>query len=729
VLRPHADHLESPPPAAANRMRASNPRSEAPAAAPAPGLRARAQAGAAAGLVAAAAFGPIDGAVALGTGPAMSPGAAAGCLAAAVLVYAGLFGTAGLLLGSALGLLPAGLRRGGAFGGALAPLLAAGIFLEAYWWTRPCVFYGIPATDPRRLLAAGAMAAGALALGALVARAARRLPAGFYRGLVAGLVLAAIGGSWTLLGARRAEHASGRGELNARNRDLPNVLLFVVDALRADVLEPYGHPRVKTPNAQRLADAGVLFENALVQAPYTWTSFGSLLTGKYPRRHGLVLMDPRVRMRRAENVTLPLHLKQAARAGGEALRDGDYAGATFMTGTLSQGSGLMHGFDWYFEAMAAHELVSLDSRWSVFRSHLLLAKIKNKLTQRFDAGLVTTTAIDWLRANAGKRFLGMVHLYSTHTPYDPEPEFRAQYCDPAYAGPIHAFHADSRRAIEQGRYAPTAADVEQIRNLYLAGVAQADRDVGRVLAELERQGVLADTVVILTSDHGEELADHGLWEHNWMFQTNLRIPLIVSWPNGPESMGRGRRVDALVESIDVFPTVCDLLGIAPPAPSPADEYARVDGRSLLPLLRGEVDSVKEFSFAENGDFVSIQDARWKLIVRSALLSEDDGWARAQAGELERPRLFHLADDPGEMHDVSATELGEAERLFQALARWDATMPIPRADIRRSARDVEDERLMEALGYTGGGTGNKGVLEQTHAPVDAGERGAEGAEHP
>jgi arylsulfatase A-like enzyme len=197
-------------------------------------------------------------------------------------------------------------------------------------------------------------------------------------------------------------------------------------------------------------------------------------------------------------------------------------------------------------------------------------------------------------------------------------------------------------------------------------------------------------------------------------------------------MGRGRRVDALVESIDVLPTVCDLLGIDPPGPpasGAADEYARVDGRSLMPLLRGDVDSVKEFSFAENGDYVSIQDARWKLIVRSALLSEDSGWARAQAGELELPRLFHLAGDPGEMHDVIATEPGEAQRLFQALARWDATMPIPRADIRRSARDVEDERLMEALGYAGGGTGDKGVLRQPQAPADAGAGGAEGAEHP
>jgi arylsulfatase A-like enzyme len=696
--------------------------------APDPGSRrttgplAHARTGVGAGLCAGAAFGLTDGLAALRGGPAMGPVAAAGCLAAAVLVYVGIFGTGGLALGLVAGPLLRRTRASG-FGVLLGLLLAAGIFLEVFWWTRPYVYYGIPATDPRRLAAAGGMAAVALVVGLALGLAAVRLPRAFYRGVAAFLAVVAVGAVVTLAGAWRAEHASARGALNERNRDLPNVLLFVVDALRADVLEPYGHPRVKTPNAMSLSERGVVFENAFVQAPYTWTSFGSLLTGKYPRRHGLVLMDPRVRMSLQANVTLPLHLKQAAHAGGGTLRDGDFAGATFMTGTLSQGSGLMHGFDWYFEAMAGHELVSLDSRWSVYRSELLLSKVKNKLTQRFDSGLVTTTAVDWLRANADKRFVGMVHLYSTHTPYDPEPEFRAQYCDPAYAGPIQAFYAEHRMAIERGEYDPTPADVEQIRNLYLAGVAQADRDVGLVLDELERQGRLGDTVVILTSDHGEELSDHGLWEHNWMFQTNLRIPLIVSWPNGPEGMRSGRRETAIVESVDVFPTVCDLLDLAPPADE--DEYQKLDGKSLVPLLRGEVDAVKEFSFAENGQFVSIQDADWKLIVRAEVFSEEDGWERARSGEIERPRLFHLAADPEEHTNVFADEPEQAERLHGALAVWDASMPIARAEINLSARDVDNEELLQKLGYAGGGTGDTSILEQ---PIEGGADG-EGAEDP
>lgn len=682
-----------------------------------PGLLATLRAGLGAGILSGALFGLADGLVAAYFGPGLRPLELLQCLAAALLVYLALHAAGGLALG--LCLHPFLRRRSAArrLGAVLGLLLAAGLFVELYWWTRPYVYYGLPSTSPKRLLAAAGLAAVALLAGVLCGRLGARLPKAFHRGLGLAALLVAVVGAATLAQSWRAQHASSRGALNARNQDLPNVLLIVVDALRADVLEPYGgvdwagvaaNPRVKTPNAARLAEAGVVFDNAFVQAPFTWSSFGSLLTGKYPRRHGLIVMSPTQRMKLAENVTLPWHLKHAQNARGVRLEDGDYAGATFMTGTLSQGSGLMHGFDWYFEAMAGHELVALDSRWSVYRSNLLVYLLKNKLTQRFDNSLVTSTAVEWLAANEKKRFLGLVHLYSTHTPYDPEEQFRRQYCDPAYDGPITAFYADSRIALEQGTYTATEADVQQIRNLYYAGVAQADRDIGLVLDELERQGVLDDTLVILTADHGEELSDHaGYWEHNWMFQTNLRIPLIMSWPAG---FAGGRRVDALVESIDVLPTVCALLGVAPPEEE--GEYGQVDGQSLLPLMRGEAQSVKEYSFAENGRFSSVQDRAWKLIVPAQALSEGDGWARAKAAP-EPPRLFHLADDPHETHNTFAEHPEEAERLFAVLAAWNAAMPIARSDSVRSPRDLENEENFRALGYTES-TGDEAVLKRGDA---------------
>jgi len=615
-----------------------------------------------------------------------------GCIAGSALAY----GALGIGLGLASGLVlhPFMRRTGLAWRSRTLLGLAFGawIFGEVYWWTRAVVFSGLPATDPRRLASAGAMLVGGLAAGFFVARQGRRVPRGVRQAMpfvILGLML--VGGLFLLA---TSAGSRWRGTLNERNRELPNVVIFVVDALRQDVLGCYGAEHVRTPVMDSLAERGVVFEDAYVQAPFTWTSFGSILTGKYPRRHGLVRMAPDVRM--APNVTLPFHLKGATRADGVRLEDGDYVAVAFMTGTLSRESGLLRGFDVYSGAQEGRALADVHNPWSEFRSRLVLWQITNKVSQRFDNQIVASTARKWFASNADRRFVALVHYYSTHTPYDPPEPFRGDYVDPAYDGPVTSFRAEHRQAIESGAYAPTPADERRIRELYYAGVAQADAMIGEVLDELERQGVLDDTIVVVTSDHGEELGDHGLWEHNFMYQTNLRIPLIIA---APGRLPAGRRVSALVDSIDIVPTLCDLIGVGPPSDPQLGERGLVDGRSLLPLVRGDVEAVREFSFAENGRFLSIQDAGRKLIVRRAVL-EPGGWDKVLAGELEQPRLFDLAADPGEMRNVYGERAEDALELFTALAEWSASMPIGEHMLIQSARDRQTE-LFNALGYGGG----------------------------
>jgi arylsulfatase A-like enzyme len=657
-------------------------------------LRAALNAGLAAGLV----FGLLDGVVAL---VRTAPGGlvtSLGCLAGAVVFY-GIAGAGILLLLAPLAhpwLKDRDLE--GRLYGVFGLAVGIGLFCELYWWTRVWLFYGIPATDPRRLAAAAVLLLLGLGLGLLAGRRARALPFGARAAMSYAVPLLWIGGVAFLYASHG--QAARAGKPTARTASLPNVLLFVVDALRADALGCYGNERIRTPVIDGLAERGVVFENAFVQAPFTWTSFGSFLTGKYPRRHGLVLMKAGARM--APNVTLPWHLKSARFASSEEhLEPTDFASATFMTGTLSQGSGLMRGFDAYYEAMAGHELVNTASPWSVFRSELLLFLFKNKLGQRFDDAPVATQARAWLLEHRARRFLSMVHFYSTHTPYDPPRRFREMYVDPDYDGPVHAFYAKHRQAIERGDAVPTEADVRRIRDLYAAGVTQADAMIGEVLEALAEGGVLENTIVIVTADHGEELGDHGLWEHNFMYQTNLRVPLVMALPERYR-VAPGTRVEALVESVDLLPTLCDLLGLAVPHEEGAGdergrEYGRVDGVSLLPLMRGEVESVKEFSFAENGRFLSIQDREWKLIVRPEALEPEAWTAALEAGE--RPRLFHLAQDPDEHANVFGEHPGPVERLLAALREWDAGMPIPRHEVVESDRDVE-HRLHE-LGYVEG----------------------------
>jgi len=218
--------------------------------------------------------------------------------------------------------------------------------------------------------------------------------------------------------------------------------------------------------------------------------------------------------------------------------------------------------------------------------------------------------------------------------------------------------------------------------------------------------VLRETIVLVTSDHGESLGEHGLWEHNNMYQDNLRIPWIMRWPVG---MPRDVRVEGIVDSIDMLPTLCDLMGLEPPEdPDLEPELARLDGVSALPLVRGEVESLRRFSFAENNLYRAIQDGRWKLVVRKELCAQG-GWERmltaapAERRErwAQRPRLFDLELDPLELENLFESRPERARELFDELQAWSGAMPIGDHMIRESARDLEAERRMLQLGYGGG----------------------------
>jgi arylsulfatase A-like enzyme len=677
------------------------------------------RAGLTAGLLAGGVFGLLDGVIAGLRTDILGALNWLGCLGAAVVVY-GLFWVPVMLAAALVAHpwlrrhdLPARVR-------ALASVaLGVGLFFEFYWWSRERVLAGVSATDPRRIAASLAFLALALLVGRVLVVLCRRLPERLLWAAAALIPIAWLAGLTFLV--QQSAVGKARGRVDELTRERPNVLLVVVDALRQDVLGCYGHPRVKTPVFDALAERGVLFENAWVQAPFTWTSFGSILTGKYPRRHGLMKMVPGVRM--APNITLPFHLKSARFAGASgALGPDSYVGAAFMTGTLSHGSGLLRGFDVYFEALVGHDLVDLDSAWSVFRSELVLQLLRTKLDGKLqhyrNQDPVATRAKSWFAQNGRRRFVSMVHFYSTHTPYDPQPHFRDMYVDPAYKGPVHAFYSEYRAAIEAGDFRPTPADVKQITNLYYAGVTQADAMLGQILDELEAQGVLDETLVIVTADHGEELGDHGLWEHNYMFETNLRVPLIMALPG---RLPAGVRSEALVESIDIVPTACALLGLVPPHEEGLlDERGlnrgSIDGHDLTALVRGQSDGVREHSFAENGAYMAVRDRRFKLVVGSAALSGED-WRVSPAPGIAAAQLYDLQEDPLELVNALEThpEHEQAERLLAVLRAWDERMPVPRSDVMVSDRDIENaEKAMKLLGY---GLGVNSELEDEKQKKD------------
>ncbi len=282
-----------------------------------------------------------------------------------------------------------------------------------------------------------------------------------------------------------------------------NVVLVTIDTLRADRLGAYGNPSGLTPNLDRLARSGVLFENASASAPLTLPAHASILTGTYPLRHGI--RDNGGYYLGGENVTL------AETLAARGYRTGAFVGAF----VLDSRWGLDQGFERYFDDFdfASFEDVSLGS-----------------VSRTGDE--VLTEALRWMSAAKEGPFFAWLHFYDPHAPYEPPEPHRGRGGGARYG-------------------------------LYDGEVAQVDALVGRLLDWLSRESLDGETLVAVMADHGEALEDHGELDHGFfIYDATMKVPFVIRAPELPG----GVRVDAQVRAIDLMPTVLDLVGL-PPEPS------------------------------------------------------------------------------------------------------------------------------------------------------------------
>lgn len=430
----------------------------------------------------------------------------------------------------------------------------------------------------------------------------------------------------------------------------PNVLLVVIDTLRADRLGAYGAARPTSPSIDALARQATVFENARSAGPWTVPAVASLLTGLYPSQHGNMgwLPGRRQPVLSADLLTL-----------AEALRDRGYR-TQVVSGHpwITPESGLTQGFEGFVSARARGAPV--------------------------DDGRVTRGALDFLRSRAAAAAAGdhgpfflYVHYMGAHSPYRPSPELqRAVLGRVAELTPLlrsldglrgPAYYDALNTAAREGRL--DAADVACLSDLYDAAVRGADAEVGRLAAALRELGLDAGTLVVLTADHGESFLEHGTILHvQNLYDELLRVPLVVRWP------GAGaRRAPEPVSLVDVFATVLEAAG-APPAPSA--------GRSL----RAPVDARRAL-FAE-GDGTK----RRVKVVRGGLAAIID------PGRPARDELYDLSGDPGERVDLAAARTSDLAALRRLALDFRAasarTRPAP------SGEPLSPEALeaLRALGY-------------------------------
>jgi arylsulfatase A-like enzyme len=366
----------------------------------------------------------------------------------------------------------------------------------------------------------------------------------------------------------------------------PNVLLIAVDSLRADRVGP-GHEAV-APHLAALAQKSVRFEHAQITVPRTFPSWVTLLSGRWPHHHGIRHMFPDADERRRTWPLLPVKMKER---GLRTVVVSDYSGEIF--------SRLDAGFEVadvpFFNAVTIAHQAGLNLHpalvpYSASRPGNALADSLASAPDNADPDRLADRAIEAIRAAAHQGPFFLTTFFSTpHFPYAaPDPWYR-KFTDPSYRGP---FRYEKPVAVLGNSDADlTAADVSQVRALYDGAVASVDAAIGRILDELERNGLASRTIVVLLADHGEGLYEEGRGmghgEH-LLGDYVTHIPLLVF---DPVHKFPAHAVPGVVRDVDLAPTLAALTGA---------KIERADGVDLHALLAGEKSTLDLAAFSETG---------------------------------------------------------------------------------------------------------------------------------
>jgi len=433
-----------------------------------------------------------------------------------------------------------------------------------------------------------------------------------------------------------------------------NVLLITLDTTRADRLGCYGYEGGTSPNIDALAADAVRFERATATAAVTPISLASILTGRYPHHHSLrVFFGPIGHSLPDDQPTLATIL--AAR--------GWQTGAFISAYPASERFGLDQSFESYETGIAA-SVMKRDPRKRLLRE-VQWARQRTAMAQR-RADATTDDALAWIE-QVHRPFFAWVHYYDPH--------------DSALIPPKEI----------TDRFAFSRSAPNPKSSIYDPEIFFMDANVGRLLERLKASGEYDDSIIVIVSDHGQGLGDHGWQQHRLLYQEQIRTPLIIRTPNG----SRGRVVSAVASGVDIAPTILAAAGVAIPDGT--------DGRNLLAVVDDE-DGGERIVLAEALNTLDTHaprrlpahqkdllfcamDRRWKLIYHR--------------DHPENSELYDLAGDPRESTNVIARHPEEKERLLRRLSESgamviDSVAPdAPEAD--------ESIRMLESLGYIHGDT--------------------------
>lgn len=417
--------------------------------------------------------------------------------------------------------------------------------------------------------------------------------------------LPALGGYIALLGALvifalwlYAPNIQNAGVSLSNDPARPNVLILASDSIRPDRLGCYGHFRNTSPHIDELAEDSLRFEQVFVPLARTFPSVASMLTGQYPHTHGIRNMFP-------SKVDTFLRGSMAGafnEAGYRTAAIGDYAADIFPR--MEAGFQATTAPDFSFVGLIDTASLQLHFMLLPYLDNRLARKlfpVINAFSENADPDVLTGKLIDYLNEEPGKPFFCHVFYSPTHFPYATHYPYYKMFAKADYMGPFKYKQEPAARKPDLD-----ADDIYQVRALFDGAIAAFDEQVARMVTFLKARGVYDNTIIIVTSDHGENLyevaQDIGHGDHFRYGYTN-HVPLVIHWPAGIGKIGRGEQkspVKGIVSQIDIAPTLLANLGLTPPA--------KMDGKDFTDLALGKVEKINDDYFAETGLwFVSLAE--------------------------------------------------------------------------------------------------------------------------
>ena len=406
-----------------------------------------------------------------------------------------------------------------------------------------------------------------------------------------------------------------------------NVVMFVIDTLRADHLGCYGYFRNTSPTIDRLAAEGVRFNNSHATAVATGPGFTSIITGLSPIHHKFYLTP--------FNIPNAINFDDDILTLAEMIWDhGGYTTAAFdnLINFRSHMKQFVRGYEYYVN-------VTRTSRW--VHHHVVGGEVNKRL-------------IPWIHNHKNEQFFLFVHYWDPHTPYNQPLSYRKLFkygsmaklekkAAPSGYEYIQGWGTcdEVGRPVSKREIKGWPSTHEYPIDLYDGEIRYTDDLIRDVLAALGMAGVLEDTMVIVTADHGEQLGQHGHYGHPGLHEPNIFVPIIL-WR--PMLLPKGKVIEGYVQQADIAPTILDVIG--------AEPVSGLDGESLMPIIEGKKEA-REKIFVETSQQRAILNGHWKLI-------------KDVQGKIG---LYDLHSDPMEVIGLADKETARKKELENALDKW------------------------------------------------------------